>query len=145
MIITLCGSTRFMEAFGDWNVILTKAGHVVYTVCTSFKGDALLNHNPVMGDEDETKRRFDLIHLQKISNSDAILVLNVDGYYGESTRREIEWARMNRKQVYWLNNAKKHPDEETGRVLGPAVWTIYELFNDGPIANLIETKKYRQP
>src|SRR5688500_16229706 len=117
MKITLCGSTRFMEAFGDWNVILTKAGHIVYTVTTSFKGEALLHHNPAMGDEDETKRRFDLIHLQKITESDAIVVLNVDGYYGESTRREIEWARMLRKQVYWLQNTKL----DVG-VLGTSVW-----------------------
>jgi len=133
-----------MEAFGDWNVILTKAGHVVYTVCTSFKGTlelggvvAMLENDPSTGDEHETKRRFDLIHLDKISNSDAILVLNVDGYYGDSTRREIEWARMQRKDVYWLRNA------ELGvGVLGPSVWTLYNLFDNSPIRFVPEAAKY---
>jgi hypothetical protein len=118
MKITLCGSTRFGQAFRDWDVILTKAGHTVYTICR-MEGDA----------SEEEKRRFDLVHQDKINHSDAIVVLNVDGYYGESTTREIEWARMHGKTVYWLENRPA----VSGRVLGPSVWTIYDLFDGGAI------------
>jgi len=117
-----------MEAFGDWNVILTKAGHVVYTVAQSSHGA----HEP----NAEEKRRFDLVHLAKIDASDAIVVLNVDGYIGESTLREIEWARLRRKDVYWLNHAIP------GQVLGVSIWQIYNLFEDRPIRSMSETVKY---
>lgn len=144
MKITLCGSTRFMEAFGDWNVILTRAGHVVYTVCTSFKGNlqmggtvAMLESDPSVGDELEIKRRFDLIHLQKITESDAIVVLNVGGYFGDSTRREIEWARMLRKQVFWLEHT-----QIGAAPLGTSVWQLYNCFDDKPIRSVPGTEKY---
>lgn len=34
--------------------------------------------------------------------ADAIYVINVDGYIGESTRSEIEYALRNGKRVYYL-------------------------------------------
>jgi hypothetical protein len=119
MKITLCGSTRFQDAFRDWDVILTKAGHVVYTLCRS--GAVSISA--------EDKRRYDLIHLKKITESDAILVLNVDGYYGDSVTREIEWARMHDKAVYWLI-AKPLAGEPA---LGVSVWRLYSLFDGVPI------------
>lgn len=37
------------------------------------------------------------MHLAKIDLSDEIYVVNVGGYIGESTRREIAYARQNKK------------------------------------------------
>lgn len=136
MKITLCGSTRFMSAFGDWNVILTKAGHQVYTLCQNATGGSAIAHDPKVTDKNEAKRRFDLVHLKKISESDAIVVLNVDGYVGDSTLREIEWARMERKDVYWLENKPK------GKILGVSIWSLQNLFEDAPISSIIESKAY---
>jgi hypothetical protein len=39
------------------------------------------------------KEALDTLYLTKIDLADEILVLNVGGYIGESTRREIEYAR----------------------------------------------------
>ena len=36
--------------------------------------------------------------------ADEIFVINVDGYIGESTRSEIEYALSQRKLVGYLNN-----------------------------------------
>ncbi len=33
MKITLCGSTKFKKEFEEWNIKLTMAGHIVYSVC----------------------------------------------------------------------------------------------------------------
>lgn len=134
MKICLCGSTnRFLEAFGDWDIILTKAGHVVYSVARSAHGDKTLTA--------EEKRRFDLMHLKKISESDAIVVLNINGYYGESTEQEIEWAKMNRKDVYWLNSfIDKHGEPCS---MGTSIWSLYNLFDGGvPLKTIPETDKY---
>lgn len=84
----------------------------------------------------EEKRRFDLVHFEKIDNSDAIVVLNVDGYIGDSTTREVEWARMKRKDVYWLENNVK------GKTLGVSIWSLQNLFEDKAINSIPEAKAY---
>lgn len=93
MKITLCGSTKFMDEFHEANRELTLTGHVVYSVCMSNKGD----YKPT----ELQKELLDLVHFAKISNSDAIFVIDVDGYVGDSTRREILWAKMNNKSVIY--------------------------------------------
>lgn len=96
MRITLCGSTRFMDEFHKANVELTLQGHVVYSVATSVKGD----FQPT----EEQKQLLDLVHLKKIDNSDAIFVIDQDGYIGDSTRREILWAKLSNKKVIYQSN-----------------------------------------
>jgi hypothetical protein len=96
MKITLCGSTRFHERFRELNGLLTKHGHVVYSVALAEKaGDPLTAEDKIV---------LDLVHLRKISESDAIVVIGAqeDGtfYIGESTSREIMWALMNGKDVF---------------------------------------------
>ena len=45
---------------------------------------------------------LDNLHREKIEMSDAIFVVNVDGYIGESTSDEIEYAKSNGKTVRYL-------------------------------------------
>lgn len=96
MKITLCGSTRFKKEYQDLNALLTKAGHIVYSVAVMEKSDGPLTETE--------KRRLDLVHLKKILESDAIVIVGAreDGtcYIGDSTRREIEWASLNNKTIY---------------------------------------------
>lgn len=50
----------------------------------------------------DQKKRLDELHLRKIDESDEILVINVGGYVGESTCREIDYAVKTGKRVrYW--------------------------------------------
>lgn len=93
-IVCLCGSTRFMEEFYDANMRETLAGNVVLTVGMSSKGDC----KPT----DEQKVALDALHKLKIDLADEILVLNVGGYVGESTRSEIAYAVSRGKPVRWL-------------------------------------------
>lgn len=51
----------------------------------------------------ETKARLDILHLAKIELADEIVVITVDKYIGESTRREIEYARYLGKYVVIQN------------------------------------------
>lgn len=52
------------------------------------------------------KEMLDVLHLFKIDKADEVLILNVDGYVGESTRREIEYARRLGKPLRWLEPLK---------------------------------------
>ena len=96
MVITLCGSTKFKRQFEEMNRILTLEGHVVLSVgvwCHS--GDTVTKGE---------KRMLDRIHKLKIDMSDAIYVLNVGGYIGESTRSEIEFAKAHDKKIMYLED-----------------------------------------
>ena len=95
-VITLCGSTRFKEQFLEAQKRLTLEGYVVLSV-------GLFGHS---GDEEAwqpgTKEMLDNLHLRKIDMSDGIYVINVGGYIGESTQREIEYAFVNGKYIKYL-------------------------------------------
>ena len=97
MKITLCGSTKFKDEFTMINTKLTLAGHIVYSVASFIHSE----ENTIT---EEQKKKLDLIHLKKINESDAIVVLNVDNYIGESTGKEIEWAKINDKIIFYLEN-----------------------------------------
>jgi len=107
MRITLCGSTRFKQEYQEANTRLSQAGHVVYTVSWAKEDESAAT--PGIKMDRITKENLDLVHLAKILNSDAIVVVgtvedpvthNEVPYIGESTRREIVWAQMNGKMVY---------------------------------------------
>lgn len=92
--LTLCGSTKFRAEYELWNKRLTLAGFLVYSVSGfGHSGDTFT---------EEEKARLDQIHLAKIDASHAIVVLNVGGYVGESTSREIAYAKAAGKPVYFL-------------------------------------------
>ena len=97
-IVTLCGSTRFKEQFFEVQKKLTLKGYIVISV-------GLFGHS---GDDEVwtegTKEMLDKMHLSKIDLADEIFVINVNGYVGESTKREIEYAKSTGKIVNYLEN-----------------------------------------
>ena len=95
-VITLCGSTRFKDQFIEAQKRLTLEGNIVISV-------GLFGHSGA--DEvwtEGTKEMLDKMHKRKIDMADAIYVINVGGYIGESTRSEIEYAIRNGKEVRYL-------------------------------------------
>lgn len=96
MIVTLCGSTRFKEEFEKVNRELTLAGNVVLSV-------GVFGHS---GDDvsDEQKVLLDCVHRQKIDLSDAIYVINKDGYIGSSTKSEIAYAEASGKNIFYMEH-----------------------------------------
>jgi hypothetical protein len=92
MVVTLCGSTRFYDEFQQANYDLTMAGKIVLSVGFYPHAKAKHGHGEGVGHNSGEKVVLDELHLRKIDLSDEVLVLNVDGYIGESTRREIAYA-----------------------------------------------------
>jgi hypothetical protein len=81
-IVCICGSTRFADQMRAANRDLTFAGVIVVA--------------PGEVDEapsDEEKAALEALHLRKIDLADRVLVVNPGGYVGESTSREIAYAR----------------------------------------------------
>lgn len=97
-IITLCGSTKFKDAFIETQKWLTLQGYIVISV-------GLFGHS---GDDEVwaegTKTMLDDMHKKKIDMADEIFVINVGGYIGESTKSEIDYASKTGKTVIYLEH-----------------------------------------
>lgn len=85
-IITLCGSTRFKEQFKEVEKKLTLQGKIVLPPAIYGKSEGIVYS------EELSRNLFDL-QIDKIRISHGIFVMDVDGYIGESTRKEIEFAK----------------------------------------------------
>lgn len=100
-VITLCGSTKFKDEFLQVQKDLTLKGNIVISV-------GLFGHS---GDNEVwtegTKEMLDDMHKRKIDMADEIFVINVNGYIGESTKSEIEYAIKTNKKVNYLEPNKK--------------------------------------
>ena len=100
-VVCLCGSTRFWEAFRDVGLDLTMAGIVVLSIGVCAPDSMVLAH-PESDQGKAQKAMLDVLHKKKIDMADEVLVLNVDGYIGDSTRSEIAHAEKTGKPVKWL-------------------------------------------
>lgn len=101
-IVCLCGSTRFSRHFQEANLRETLAGRVVLTIGCDMKSDDQLFASMSADERARVKDRLDRLHLDKIDLADEVLILNVEGYMGESTRREYAYALEGHKRVRWL-------------------------------------------
>lgn len=121
-IVCLCGSTRFVEKYAEVNEWETLAGKIVLS-CGCFDKSV----------SEEVKKQLDELHFRKIDLADSIFVVNPlvwhcrehdfwhwkfdceqclienksysfeEPYIGESTKREIAYAKANGKTVRYLN------------------------------------------
>ena len=84
-VTTLCGSTKFKDAFDKQAKALSFMGHIILRP---------KSYNHVEGTHLSAEMMQQLVemHMQKIDMSDSIFVINVDGYIGESTYNEIMHA-----------------------------------------------------
>lgn len=102
-IVCLCGSTRFYDAFREANLRLTLEGRIVLSIGCDTKSDADLGLiHEEGGSVTAAKVALDELHKRKIDLADEVLVLNVGGYIGDSTRSEIAYAERLGKPVEYL-------------------------------------------
>lgn len=92
-VITLCGSSRFDSKFKEVELLLTRKGFAV--LMPIFRDRLKLNKNDI--------KLFGRIHLKKITLADEIFVMDVDGYIGESTKKEIEYAKSKNKIIRYYS------------------------------------------
>ena len=101
-IVCLCGSTRFYDQFQQANYERTMAGEIVLSVGFYPHAKAVHGHGEGVGHDSAEKVALDELHKRKIDLADYVLVLNVEGYIGESTRSEIEYAAKIGRRVEYL-------------------------------------------
>ncbi len=104
-IVCLCGSTRFSEAYQQANLQETLQGRIVLTIGSDMKSDHVLFADRSEAELQEIRATLDELHLRKIDLADEVLILNVGGYIGESTRRELNYAEEHGKKIrYWIDD-----------------------------------------
>ena len=96
-VITLCGSARFKDEFRKQEQILSLKGYIVLS--------------PIFFDEEiQTKlertklEMLKLMHYKRIELADEILVINKYGYIGDSTKKEIDFAKKLNKIIKFIEN-----------------------------------------
>ena len=93
-VVTICGSIRFWDKMQEMHERLELENEYI-----------VIGLAPHVMDRDFTREEEDLLdewHKEKIDLSDAIFVVNVGGYIGESTKSEIEYAKQNGKEIIYL-------------------------------------------
>ncbi len=91
--ITLCGSLRFRAQMEQTALKLVLSGHCVLLPLFPTEGMPLT---------DEQRKMLGQAHKERIRRSDAIFVVDVEGYIGEATRSEIALAKELGKEImYW--------------------------------------------
>ncbi|MBT9151117.1 MAG: hypothetical protein DDT40_01301 [candidate division WS2 bacterium] len=103
LVVCLCGSTRFVNTFVEQQKILARKRVIVLSIELVFPQP--ITDNPQHSDP-PLKVLLDELHLRKIDLADEILVLNVGGYIGWSTRNEINYAVKTGKLVRYLEPIK---------------------------------------
>lgn len=96
-IITVCGSNKFKKEMTE------------ITEKMAFKGNCMLTPIELMKSTKDAYTKdemmmLDKMHKEKIRISDAILVVNVNDYIGNSTKSEIEYAKLLNKEVLYYTD-----------------------------------------
>jgi hypothetical protein len=101
-IVCLCGSTRFKKEFEQAAKQETLAGKIVLSV-------GYFGHQEQVPPTEDQKRLLDRLHLEKILLADEVLFLNVNGYMGTSTKRELQFASNTKKVIRFLEAGTRVP------------------------------------
>ena len=96
-IITVCGSYKFKDEMIQITEKMTLMGNCMLTP------NELTRHGKDAYTKDEALM-IDKMHKEKIKLSDAILVVNVNGYIGNSTNSEIEYDKLLNKEVLYYTD-----------------------------------------
>ncbi len=107
MRITLCGSMRFNDKFLELKTKLEALGHAMY-MPVAVEGIDYWSEDGA--DRQEAKKNLRLVekHLDKINESDAILVANytkgdIENYIGANSFLEMGYAKYKGKKIFLLH------------------------------------------
>lgn len=92
-VVTICGSMRFAKEMQD----IARDLELKYGYCVL---QCVYNISKTETNFEEQQNIVNA-HWKKIDISDAIYVVNIGGYIGESTKKEIEYAKKHNKEIMY--------------------------------------------
>lgn len=97
-IVCYCGSLRVaLDAFKNAEYESLLIGEIALLPCCMF-----FDIERTFGVTSHVKLKADELHKRKIDLSDRVVILNVGGYIGQSTKSEIEYAQSIGKPITYL-------------------------------------------
>ena len=94
-VVTLCGSMRFARQMQEIALELeVKQGFCVLTPV----GEKIVEPS------EEELDKLAQAHFKKIDMSDAVYIVNIGGYIGESVLRELRYAQEHNKEIMYHEN-----------------------------------------
>ena len=97
-IVTMCGSLKFQKEMMEVAEKMARKGFCVMTPVFP-----VLENDPIT---EEQLQKMKEAHFNRIELSDAILVVNINHYIGNSTNREIEYAQKLGKEIRYVFDLK---------------------------------------
>ena len=91
-VITLCGSMRFFEKMQE--IAMELETKYDYCVISPIGGTNIMQN-------EETVEKLAKAHYKKIDISDAVYIVNIGGYIGESVSKELRYAQKHNKEIIY--------------------------------------------
>lgn len=85
----------------------TLAGRIVLSIATAPGGDEVLFAHLSPEQKAEMAIMLDELHRHKIALADEVFILNVGGYIGSGTKRELTYAKELGKRIRFLEDERK--------------------------------------
>lgn len=99
-IITVCGSYKYKKEMMEITEKMALEGNCMLTPIELAKSDKDAY-------TEEELLMLSKMHKEKIKLSDAVLVVNVGGYIGNSTNGEIQYAKLLSKEILYYTDLIK--------------------------------------
>lgn len=104
MVITLCGSSRFVGIMAICAWLMEKNEHAITMGLHLLPRWYCKDVDDHVAEDEGVAAEMDYLHLQKIDMSDAIFVVNYQNYIGESTRNEVIHAKHTETDIRWFTH-----------------------------------------
>ena len=96
-IVCYCGSLRFKEIFEQLEYESLMKGEIALLPCCMY-----VDIERKYGISSDLKQKADENHKRKIDIADEVFIINKDGYIGQSTLSEINYAISKQKLISYL-------------------------------------------
>ena len=109
-VVCLCGSSRFTDIMAVVGWLLERDERAITVglhLLPQWYPDVPEHH---LGEAEGVAEQMDVLHLRKIDLADEVFVIDWEGYIGESTNKEIEYAVAKNKSVRFLRLEHKYYD-----------------------------------
>lgn len=104
-IICICGSSRFVAEMAILRWELEKGGNII-TLGLHLLPFDYIKVKDHAAEAEGIADIMDELHLRKIDLADEVFIFNKDGYIGESTHNEINYAMKSGKPIKYLKERK---------------------------------------